>query len=109
MLIYLFGFIGLVSIGLLPLRSWHLLRNLFGRGALHAPNTMWAIFAVLIVIIAIWSDVQITVRIFRCLTETYCGPSVASGWIYLATLGVVYVLFEGLFFVLQKINRKRMP
>lgn len=108
MLIYLLGFIGLVSIGLLPLRSWQLLMNLFGRGPLHAPRKMLAAFAVLITIMAIWSDAQVTVHIFRCLTETYCGPSVASGWIYLAMLGVVYLLFEGLVFVLQKINRKRL-
>jgi hypothetical protein len=105
-LIYLLGFIGLASIGLLPLRSWQALKDVFksrtqtGRKALVA-------FVVLITAGALWSDVQITARIFRCLTETYCGPGVASGWTYLAMLGVVSLAFESVIFVTQKIGQSK--
>lgn len=106
-LIYLLGFIGLASIGLLPLRSWQVLRDVFRSGPLQTPRKMLAVFVVLITAGALWSDVQITARIFRCLTETYCGPGVASGWTYLAMLGVVYLAFEAIVFVMQKIGQAK--
>lgn len=104
-LIYLLGFIGLASIGLLPLRSWQVLRNVFRSGASHPPRKALAAFAVLVAAAALWSDMQITARIFRCLTETYCGPGVASGWTYLAMLGVVYLVFEAIMFVLRRVGQ----
>lgn len=104
-LIYLLGFIGLASIGLLPLRSWQVLRNVLKSGAVHMPRKAAAAFAMLIATAAVWSDVQITARIFKCLTETYCGPSIASGWTYLAMLGVVYLAFEAVMFVLRRFSQ----
>ena len=101
---YLFGFIGLASIGLLPLRSWQVLRSIRG-GTSQTSGKLLAVIAVLVTAAALWSDVQITVRIFRCLTQTYCGPSVASGWTYLAMLGVVYLVFEAVIFLLQRVGR----
>lgn len=104
-LIYLLGFIGLASIGLLPLRSWQGLRGVFRSGPFQTPRKLLAAFVVLITAGALWSDVQITARIFRCLTETYCGPGVASGWTYLAMLGVVYLAFEAVIFAMLKVGR----
>lgn len=100
-LVYLLGFVGIASIGLLPLRSWQELRNVFkGSKALIA-------FVALITAVVLWSNVQITMRIFKCLTETYCGPGVASGWTYLAMLGAVYLAFEAVIFIVQKIGRTK--
>lgn len=99
-LIYMLGFVGLVAIGLLPLRVLQVLGSTRG--------TKWAFaFAVLIAAVALWNEVRTTARIFRCLTETYCGPSVASGWTYLAVLGVVYLSFEVASWVLRKIVRSK--
>lgn len=106
-LIYLLGFIGLASIGLFPFRSWQVLRGIFRRDASRTPRKALAAFAVLVVAAALWIDVQIVARIFRCLTQTYCGPSVASGWTYLAMLGAVYLAFEAIVFVVQKIDRAK--
>lgn len=103
-LIYVLGFIGLASIGLLPIRSWQVLRSVFKGGWSQMPGKVLAAFVVLITVGALWSDLQITARIFRCLTETYCGPSVASGWTYLAMLGVVYLAFEAVVFVMRKVG-----
>ena len=83
-LIYLLGFVGLVSIGVLPLRSLRVLRNVFRRGASHTSRKVLAAFVVLVAAAALWGDVQIMMRIFKCLTRTYCGPGIASGWTYLA-------------------------
>jgi anaerobic C4-dicarboxylate transporter len=106
-LIYLLGFVGLASVGLLPLRSWHVLRSIFRSNPTHAPRKVLVAFAVLLVAVGLWSDVQITARIFRCLTKTYCGPSVASGWTYLAILGVVYLAFEAVILGMQKVGRAK--
>ena len=58
----------------------------------------------LLVVAALWKWVYITVSIFRCLTEIYCGPNIASGWFYLAELGVVYLTFEALIIVLLMVE-----
>jgi hypothetical protein len=101
-LIYLLGFIGLASIGLIPLRSWQVLRDMFRSGPHQVQRTVLGVLAVLITTGALLSDAKTTARIFKCLTETYCGPGVASGWTYLAMLGVVYLVFEAVIFVIQK-------
>lgn len=106
-LIYLLGFIGLASIGLFPFRSWQVLKSVFRRDASRTPSRVLAAFATSVVAVALWIDVQIVARIFRCLTQTYCGPSVASGWTFLAMLGGVYLAFEAMVFVVRKIDRTK--
>lgn len=108
-LIYLLGFVGLASIGLLPLRSWQVLREALKSSSLKQRKA-FVILAVLIAAGALWSDVQTTTRIFKCLTQNYCGPGVASGWSYLAMLGAVYLAFEAVIYVMQKkISRVKAP
>lgn len=99
------GFVGLVSVGLLPLRSWQVLRDFFRDGISSLRRKFLLVIALFIVVFSIWSNVQITLRIFRCLTGTYCGPGVASGWAYLAMLGAVYLAFEAVMCILRKIAR----
>ena len=103
-LIYLFGFIGLLSIGLIPFRSWQVMKSAFSN-QLPTIGKVVSAFLVLITAVAIWSDISITARIFRCLTEPYCGPSVASGWTYLAILGVVYAVFELVVLLVRKFRQ----
>jgi hypothetical protein len=105
MCIYLLGFIGLTAIGILPLRSWQVLRNAFKNNAQQKQKKMLVAFAVIMTVSSLWIDVLIALRIFRCLTETYCGPGVASGWAYLAMLGVVYLFFEALSFLFRNFFR----
>lgn len=104
-MIYLLGFVGLAAIGLLPLRSWQVLRSVLRSSASREPRKALTAFVVLVAAVALWSDVQITARIFRCLTEAYCGPGIASGWTYLAMLGIVYLAFEAVMFVLRRIGQ----
>jgi hypothetical protein len=104
-LLYTLGFVGLAAIGLIPYRSWQVLAEMFRRGSLRPTKRVLAFFTVIVVVAALGSDLHITIRIFRCLTESYCGPSVASGWIYLAMLGTVYLAFEAAVVVLLKIER----
>ena len=103
-LIYFLGFMGIASIGLQPVRSWQVSSNAFAHTTRKAGKAM-AFFVITIAFGSLWCDVQITLRIFKCLTEVHCGPGVASGWIYLAELGVVYLAFEAAILVMQSIAR----
>lgn len=87
--IYLAGWVGLFAVGAIPPRSWSVMRKVVN-------EKRGASFFLMVVIVsaAVAMDVVIVSRIFTCLTQPYCGPGVASGWIYLATLGSAYVLFE---------------
>ena len=99
-LVYIFGFIGLAAVGIIPMRSWQVVTK-----SLNPSTRGWNVFsilALLLTLVAIVIDILITSRIFHCLTETYCGPSVASGWIYLAILGVIYLVYEILLLICKK-------
>ncbi|WP_411849348.1 hypothetical protein ACLB90_09905 [Stenotrophomonas sp. LGBM10] len=106
-LIYLFGFVGLASIGLLPFRAWQTLRGLSRSKSFPISRTASFVFIALIAAVALWADVQVTARIFKCLTGRYCGPTIAGGWIYLAMLGVVYFVFEAAVLGMQRISRAK--
>lgn len=106
-LIYLLGFVGLASIGLLPLRSFQIAMSMLRGDAQEIIKKMVITIFFIIFIGAIVVDAQITFRIFKCLTEKYCGPSISSGWSYLAILGGVYIIFESISFVLQKASNPR--
>ncbi len=103
--IYLLGFVGFAAAGLLPYRSWLLVFNVVKSEVPQVRKRFVFIVATLVCAVALWSDFQIGRRVFRCLTEAYCGPGVASGWGYLAMLGVVYVVFEAVGYLLRKVAR----
>jgi hypothetical protein len=105
-LVYVLGFLGLASVGLIPFRSWCLLRELYSAKLRKNLNVFLFIAGLIVATGAFLADLQITLRIFKCLTQRYCGPSIASGWGYLAMLGVVYVGFESLSFALRKLVRR---
>lgn len=104
--VYLMGFVGLAAAGLMPYRSWLLVIGAVKGHMPQARKRAVLSLAVLISAAAIWSDVQISARIFACLTEAYCGPGVASGWGYLAMLGVIYVAFEAVGYLLRRASRR---
>ncbi|MBB2486992.1 hypothetical protein H5407_17320 [Mitsuaria sp. WAJ17] len=103
--VYLLGFIGLAATGLVPYRSWLLIIELIKSEGRRRRRRSVLVVAAVISAGALWSDIQIGARVFTCLTEAYCGPGVASGWGYLAMLGVVYLAFEALSYLLRKAAR----
>ena len=92
--IYALGFVGLFAFTLLPLRAFLALRR---NSYLWHATTIGKI-ALLVVVVAAVAAISLSVfpaeRVFRCLTETYCGPNRAHGWFYLASIGVIYLGFE---------------
>jgi hypothetical protein len=103
-LIYALGFIGLASIGLIPIRAWRLSCDIYSANVRLRLKRLLFIVALMLAAGALYADLQIALRIFKCLTENYCGPSIASGWLYLAMLGVVYIGFELLAFAIKKLR-----
>ena len=104
MVVSALGFVGVASVGLVPARSWSLMKHLFaGRPVSLRAGTM-ATLGVLLVAAGLSADVIVTLRVFRCLTTSYCGPNVGSGWIYLSMLGAVYLAFEFIALVLRRMS-----
>ena len=93
-LFYLFGFIGLGAIGLLPYRSWQLLQVFLGRKSQRPSQMALRILALAIVLVGFWLDLEIIKRTYECLNRGYCGPNRTGGMYYLAIFGVLYLLFE---------------
>jgi hypothetical protein len=98
-LVYILGFIGLGSVGLIPLRSWKILRSFCTYGEVKDRKIMLTLVGLVVAAVIVIYAYTI-VSIFRCLTQTYCGPGIASGWTYLAVLGFSYVAFEVVAFVI---------
>jgi hypothetical protein len=103
--LYAFGFVGLVAIVLIPIRSVQLL---------HKNHLLWsqskfgkfAILAVAILVIgAFWLEIEVIAKVFQCLTSDHCGPGRATGWIHLAVLGVYYTASEVISWILFKVAR----
>lgn len=94
------GLVGLLSIGLIPFRSWGFISTI-----LRGDRRLVVVAAITLVIVAMAGDGIVVFRIFKCLTQSYCGPGIASGWIYLAMLGLFYLLFESSMFLVRKVGR----
>lgn len=105
--VYLLGFIGFAAAGLLPYRSWVLLFSAVKSEVPQLRKRFVLIVSALVCAAALWGELQLGNRVFRCLTEAYCGPGVASGWGYLAMLGVVYVAFEVASYLLRKLLQNK--
>ena len=106
MFIYILGFIGLGAVGIIPIRSWIVSKHAIEKGLIRVPRYGIAMTGTLMITVIgiLWSDIQTVMRIFKCLTEDYCGPNVASGWIYLAILGFLYLAFELVIRIIQKLR-----
>lgn len=107
--LYFLGGVGLLAIGVIPLRVAAVLRSELslasGPGArrhLRVP-----IFVMQFAILCL--DAWIFTRVAKCLTSMYCGPGVASGWISLAALGISYIAMELVLASLRLMRRKGAP
>ena len=94
-LLYVLGGVGLLSIGIVPFRVWQLsgawMRQMKDKNG----SYRFIKFLAFLSLIAIFGlDLVVFAKVARCLTSAYCGPGVASGWIYLAVLGAAYILME---------------
>ena len=99
-LILLLGGVGLAAIGVIPIRGFTILRTSWE--ALKLQNVIPRIYFGFLAVccaLALVLDVYIASIIYSCLTSAYCGPNIASGWLYLAVLGSAYLFFELVVFV----------
>lgn len=93
-LVLVLGFVGLGAVGVIPVRSWWLVRRMTSTNDLQFRRVLGSGVTILAVVSVLLLDANIVLRVFRCLTQDYCGPSIASGWGYLAVLGAAYLVFE---------------
>lgn len=99
----LLGLVGLVAVGLFPFRATRLLAHVMSVRPRSLRTGACATLGVLMLVLGMTVDVAVALRVFRCLTTSYCGPNLASGWIYLAWLGLTYLVFEVVALVLRKV------
>lgn len=94
-LIYTLGVLGLLAIGIIPLRLVSMLRKGRSQAGGRTPLRLviWSV-GLLACVAALVLDVLVIVRLARCLTSVVCGPGVATGWFNVSLLGATYVLLE---------------
>lgn len=92
--IYALGFLGLFAITLLPLRAFLALRRSSYLWHVSAIGKAAMLIVVFAAIVAVSLSIPLIAKVFRCLTETHCGANRASGWFFLAFIGVFYLGFE---------------
>ena len=101
------GFVGFFAAGLLPYRCWRLMAAVANSRVPKWQLRFLFASAAMICAISLWFEVQICSRIFQCLTESYCGPGIASGWGYFAMLGVAFVSFEVAAYLRRKLIKAK--
>jgi len=92
--IYALGFLGLFAITLLPLRAFLALRRNSHLWHASAIGKTALLMVAVAAIAAVSLSIPPVAKVFRCLTETYCGANRASGWFFLAFIGASYLGFE---------------
>lgn len=106
--IYALGTLGLFAVTLLPLRAFLALRRNWHLW--HESTFCKATLLVVAVaaVAALSLSIPCIARVFRCLTEAYCGANHASGWFYLAFIGAYYLGFETISNVALLVARKAL-
>jgi hypothetical protein len=86
----LLGVLGALGLSLTPYRAWTLLVRRRIWQPLRPVPAQFALAALALVgiVFAVWAAVDIYPRIYHCLMERRCGPSVGSGMVYMAFLGI---------------------
>ena len=93
--IYTLGVIGLLAVGIIPVRLMSLLRlRRSPKGAKLSLQLVAWHAGFLACVAALVIDVMVVVRLAKCLTSTVCGAGVATGWFHASFLGAVYLLLE---------------
>ncbi|WP_312370092.1 hypothetical protein [Stenotrophomonas sp.] len=107
--IHALGFVGLFAITLLPLRAFLAIRRNAYLWHASGIGRVSLVIVAATAIAAVSLSIPLLARVFRCLTETYCGANRASGWIFLAFIGVLYLGFELLSNVALRVARRPSP
>jgi len=93
--------IGLICIGLLPLKIWKSHQRL---REMHAPKwkyVLWVVFSFAFLGIEAFLVGDIT----RCLSGQHCGPSIYSGLMYGASMGLWFALYALIMIFFTKPHR----
>jgi hypothetical protein len=102
-IVTIFGFVGLAAVALIPIRSLQLVMWLWGCSSHTWGGRGVATVFALFVLVILYFEISVVAGVFSCLTGDYCGPSRASGWQKLASIGVWYVCLELVGLVLKAV------
>lgn len=107
--LYFLGGVGLLAIGVIPLRVVAVARAEFNLASGPGACRYLRIPIVVMLFAILYLDAWIFARVAKCLTSMYCGPGDASGWISLATLGILYLAMELVLASLRFVRREDAP
>lgn len=97
--LYLFGIAGALALGYIPARLLRLIRRQRGR-----VWTMPGVISLFAISGALLVECHFGYKVAACLVGNYCGPNISSGWIYLAMIGLGYLVMEGCLLVLRAVE-----
>ncbi|KAF1717365.1 hypothetical protein [Pseudoxanthomonas wuyuanensis] len=103
---YALGFVGLAGISLIPIRSFLVMRQIVGYWHVSILAKLAIVFFALVATALLVAQGHLVVRIFSCLIGEHCGPNRASGWIYVAGIGIWYIVLEVVAFAVRYLVRK---
>jgi len=96
-----FGFVGLVSFGLIPARSWQVFKNALHWNLRGKVKIAAIIFLSIPSIFGILHEVEVALGMFNCILWSGCGPNRGHRWLLLASLGFTYIGIELLFLIIK--------
>lgn len=99
--------IGLVSVGVLPVRCWLMVRASWYSEASPSRKKAHLGIALAFAPIAITGELLMVTLVTRCMTGIACYPDAASGWGHLAFMGAMYLAFELAAVQLLALSRNR--
>ena len=99
------GVVGFFAITLLPLRAWALLRKNSGLLSTTYGRLAYGLVA-LAAILAIGLSASSLINVSHCLLGLHCSANRAGGWLFLITIGIWYLAFETLAFVVLATARR---
>jgi len=98
-LVYFCGFIGCAAISFVPLRSLEII--VF---AIKTSRKILIAVAIFVSLATFLYEIRTLLRIYNCMTSASCTHPGIRMWMYLTMFGMVYLVFEFLFFAARKIN-----
>jgi len=103
-LVYFCGFIGCAAISFIPLRSFEMITFIIKGGIVKNPQRILLTVISLASLAVFLYEVRTLLRIYDCMTAAFCTNYGIGMWKYLAMLGMAYLAFEFLFFIVRNIN-----
>ncbi len=91
---HLLAIVGLISIGLVPVRAWHVVKATAESRETPLRRKVYLGLAIALSVSCLAGVLMLTLLVVECLAGLTCYPEPTSGWSHLAMQGLLYIAFE---------------